>query len=211
MIFIIYSDTTAATLPNNLGLPEYSYYFVLREYQPVLEQLGKVIVVSDPATQVDPIFAECQARQEPCVFLSFSPPDKTLLNLKCPTVPVLAWEFCTLPNEVWNNDPRNDWRNNFGSVGWAITHSTFAVKVIKDAVGEDFPVVSIPAPVWDRFNEIRQTTPPVKNFAKTRLMVTGEVFDTRQEDLSACAQHQSPVPDPAVKQTAAHDSPQAAE
>lgn len=191
MIFIIYSDTTATTIANNLGLPEYSYYFVLREYRPVLEKMGKVIAVKTPEIEVDAIYDECRSRQEKCVFLSFSPPDKTLLNLRCPTIPVLAWEFCSIPNETWNNDPRNDWRNNFGKLGWAITHSTFAVSVIKAAVGEDFPIASIPAPVWDRFDKLRQTLPRVKNFARTRLMVTGEVFDSRTTDLSAYAPNQS--------------------
>ena len=206
MIFIIYSDTTAATIENRLGLPEYSYYFVLREYQPVLEKMGKVIVVADPATEVDAIFAECQARQEQCVFLSFSPPDKTLLNLKCPTIPVLAWEFNSIPNEVWNNDPLNDWRNSFGKLGWAITHSTFAVNVIKAAMGEDFPIVSIPAPVWDRFDRIRQTTPHVKNFAKTRLMVTGDVFDSRTTDLSVYAPSLPSKPAPVAEKSVVQDN-----
>jgi len=198
MIFIIYSDTTAATLEKRLGLAEYSYYFVLKEYQPVLEQMGKVVIVTNPAIEVDPIFAECQARQEPCVFLSFSPPNKTCLNLACPTIPVLAWEFDTIPDEVWNDDPLNDWRNVFGKLGWAITHSQFAVKVIKKAMGEDFPIVSIPAPVWDRFDQIREKIPHVTNLGKTRLMVPGEVFDSRTEDLSMYAPNRrfSPPPPP---------------
>jgi len=221
MIFIIYSDTTAASIGEKLGLPEYSYYFVLKEYRPVLEQMGKVVVVTDPATEVDPIFAECQAWQEPCLFLSFSPPNKTALGLACPTVPVLAWEFDTIPNEVWNNDPINDWRNVFGKLGWAITHSQFAVKIIKAAMGDDFPVVSIPAPVWDRFDEIRGQVPHVTCLEKTRLMVTGEIFDSRTADLSVyapnrqCAPPPSPEPaaaPPALQEEIAHaDAPEVIE
>jgi hypothetical protein len=196
MIFIIYSDTTAATLETRLGLAEYSYYFVLKEYQPVLEQMGKVVVVTNPATEVDPIFAECQARQEPCIFLSFSPPNKTRLDLACPTIPVLAWEFDTIPNEVWNDDPLNDWRNVFGKLGWAITHSQFAVKVIKAAMGDDFPIVSIPAPVWDRFDQIREKIPHATNCGKTRLMIPGEIFDSRTADLSIYAPNRRFAPPP---------------
>lgn len=203
MIFIIYSDTTAASVREKLGLPEYSYYFVLKEFRPVLEQMGKVVVVTNPATEVDPIFAECQARQEPCLFLSFSPPNKTPLDLACPTVPVLAWEFDTIPNEVWNNDPINDWRNVFGKLGWAITHSQFAVKIIKAAMGDDFPVVSIPAPVWDRFDGIRGQVPHVTCFEKTRLMVTGEIFDSRTADLSVYAPNRQCAPPPSPEPPAA--------
>jgi hypothetical protein len=51
-----------------------------------------------------------RARGEPCVFLSFSPPHRTPVHLACPTLPVFAWEFSTIPNEPFAGEPRNDWR-----------------------------------------------------------------------------------------------------
>ena len=60
MLFIIYSATDEATFKSNLGLPEYSYYFVLKEYRPVLERLGRVVEVLDPQVEVDALFLECK-------------------------------------------------------------------------------------------------------------------------------------------------------
>ena len=187
MIFLIYSHTTKVGFSNNPGLPEHSDYFTLKEFRPVLEKLGKVMIVENPETEVDPIYMECKARGEQCVFLSFSPPHKTALDLACPTISVLTWEFDTIPNEIWDNDPRNDWRYCFGKLGWAITQSEFAVKAIKAAMGDDFPVVSISAPVWDRFEQVRQTIPHMTTLAKTRLMTNGVIFDSRTTSLSVYA------------------------
>ncbi|PTT63117.1 glycosyltransferase, partial [Pseudomonas sp. HMWF007] len=110
MLIIIHSETNQHTINRNLGRSEYSYYFVLKEYRPVLERLGRVVEVADPVTEVDALYADCHARGEPCVFLSFSPPHRTPVHLACPTLPVFAWEFSTIPNEPFNGDPLNDWR-----------------------------------------------------------------------------------------------------
>jgi hypothetical protein len=82
------------------------------------------------------------------VFFSFNPPHNTLLKLKCPTVPVFAWEFDTLPNEPWQNEPRNDWTSVLRQVPAALTHSQFAVQVVRAALGESYPIWSIPAPLY---------------------------------------------------------------
>ena len=56
MIFIVHSETAAGTIAQNLGASEYSYYFVLKEFRPVLEELGLVVAVGDPAHEVDRIW-----------------------------------------------------------------------------------------------------------------------------------------------------------
>src|SRR5690606_11387172 len=85
MRILVYSDTNASTIRNSLGAPEYSYYFVLKEFLPALRELGEVVVVSDPGVEVDPLYRESRERGQACVFLSFSPPHKTQANLECPT------------------------------------------------------------------------------------------------------------------------------
>ena len=142
MIFILYSDINEADIGQNLGMPEYSYYFVLKGYKAVLEELGKVVVVQSPNTEVDDIYLRkepplkpgllasikrllikekketpLRAEDEDCVFLSFSPPQRTLTELNCPTLSVFAWEFNNIPYETWDNEPRHDWRYVFSKHG----------------------------------------------------------------------------------------------
>ena len=90
MRFLLYSDIDENSIRDNLGNPEYSYYFVLKAFRPAIEKLGEVTIVQHPQTDVDPIFEDCAARGEPCIFISFSPPNTVTLGLKCPTVVVVA-------------------------------------------------------------------------------------------------------------------------
>jgi hypothetical protein len=117
-------------LARTAGESHYSYQFVLEQFLPVLEELDIVVRVDRPEVEVDAIFELCQHLGQPCVFLSFAPPQLTPLHLRCRTIPVFAWEFPDIPIEAWDSDPRDDWRHVFREVGSAITHSRFAVDVV---------------------------------------------------------------------------------
>lgn len=196
MIIIIYSDTNASSIEANLGLPEYSYYFVLKEFRPVLEQLGIVVAVNSPSHEVDVIYRNALMHGESCVFLSFSPPHKTIVDLACPTIPVFAWEFSTLPTEVWFGEPRHDWRYVFGKLGSAITHSAFTADTVLQSMALDFPVASIPAPVWDRFAALRGKLAISNNPNGVELNVAGTVIDSRSVDLSPYSPERRKLPKP---------------
>ena len=177
MKFLIYSEVTAATIATSLGLPEYSYYFVLRDFLPVLRQLGEVVVVDDPQLEVDRHHAAAVEKGERCLFLSFSPPHKTTLGLSCPTLPVFAWEFESIPNEPWLDEAHQDWSHVLRSCGSAITHSAMTVEAVRRELGEEFPIVAIPSPVWDKFADQRGCMVPAAASHSIR-MSAGIVLDT---------------------------------
>jgi len=154
MVIIIHSAESKGSIADKIGGMDYSYYFVLKKYRPVLEKFAFVIEIRDPASEADAIYQNCQARGEPCLFLSFTPPFKTAINLQCPTISVFAWEYLTLPTDAWGGNPRHDWRTAFRKHGYTITHSSFAVQAVQKAMGENFPVWSIPAPVWDDYTKL---------------------------------------------------------
>jgi glycosyltransferase involved in cell wall biosynthesis len=183
MIILIYSETNSATIALNLGRSEYSYYFVLKEFRPVLERLGTVISIDNPEYEVDRVYHNAARHGERCIFVSFMPPHRTPIHFDCPTVCIFAWEFDTIPNEGWNGEPRNDWRVVFRKLGRAITHSTFTVNAVKAVMGQDYPIVSIPAPVWDRFDRIGHAYPAAPICAGVELSVVGTLVDSRTIDL----------------------------
>lgn len=185
MLIIIHSETNQHTIAQNLGRSEYSYYFVLKEYRPVLERLGRVVEVLDPQAEVDALYRECLSRGEPCVFLSFSPPHRTPVHLACPTLPVFAWEFSTIPNEPFAGEPRNDWRTVLAACGAAITHSNYTVNAVREAMSEDYPIVAVPAPVWDRFAARGAQLHGQTSTGPLRLTIKGLVADSRKLDLNA--------------------------
>ena len=162
MKYILYSETSDKTVQARLGAPEYSYYFVRETFRTLLEKHHDVAVVTNPEREVDPLYDLHRANGDDCLFLSFAPPHRTCLSLRCPTVPVFAWEFDTIPTDVWDDDLRNDWRTVLWRLGRAITHSQYSVQAIKAALGENFPVMSLPAPVWDTWYS-RMTEMEVRN------------------------------------------------
>jgi SAM-dependent methyltransferase/glycosyltransferase involved in cell wall biosynthesis len=151
MAIIVHSTESRESIVANIGARDYSYYFVLEKYRKVMQCFAQVIEIRDPEREVDVIYNECRARGEPCLFFSFTPPFKAATNLQCPTICVFAWEYATIPTDTWAEDPRHDWRTVFSKHGCAITHSEFAVRAVRRAMGDDFPVWSIPAPVWDDY------------------------------------------------------------
>jgi glycosyltransferase involved in cell wall biosynthesis len=176
MNYILYSETADHNLTHMLGCAEYSYFFVREAFRAMLETRAHTFVVTAPEKEVDAIFDQCVAKGEECVFLSFAPPHRTFLSLRCPAIPVFAWEFDTIPTEQWGFDPRNDWRKVLAQFGCAITHSAFSAKVIRDAMGPDYPVVSIPAPIWER---VQRSADASAEGAELELQVR-RFLDTRQ-------------------------------
>ncbi|HEY8682079.1 MAG TPA: glycosyltransferase [Rhodanobacter sp.] len=180
MILLIHTSTATRQIAQRLGRPEYSYRFVVEEFRPLLDELGIVIEVSDPEHEVDAIYESCRRHGESCLFLCFMPPNKVPIRLACPTIPVFAWEYEALPGEAFGGKPRNDWTRVLAKLGAALTHSSFTVERTRAALGADFPVTCVPAPLWNRMQSLRGPSgEPVT------LPIAGLVIDSRRTDLSA--------------------------
>src|SRR5690554_4633707 len=184
MKILVYSQVTAGHIQTSLGQPEYSYYFVLKTFLPVLQRLGDVQIIENPLGQVDAIYAACQARGEPCVFLSFTPPHKVFEPLHCPVVPVFAWEYSSLPNETWDDGLFNDWVTILSRCAGALTHSSYTLRSITTALEETFPATWAPSPVWDQFADAREKILQRDvGSLQTQLVVDGLVLDSNVESL----------------------------
>jgi hypothetical protein len=151
MILLEYANYNTSTIQQNFGAPEYSYWFVKDAFRHVLERVGQRIEISDPAREVDAIFRSAQARGEPCAFLPFCPPNTVPLGLACPTVPIFAWEYDRIPDEVWQGDRREDWTWVLGQTAGAVTHCRSAAEAVRRSMGAQFPVSVIPAPLFERY------------------------------------------------------------
>ncbi|CAI8842170.1 Glycosyltransferase [Pseudomonas sp. IT-347P] len=184
MNFILYSDVNARSISQSLGRPEYSYYFVLKAYRPVLESLGRVHVVAS-ADDVDPLYLQLRQAGEECLFLSFAPPHKTPIGLQCPMVCVIAWEYDSIPNEYADNDACHDWRQTLTRHGRVITLSTHTAQAIRRSLGDDFPVLVLPTPLWERFAQVRRDYPSVPVNPGSTLQIKGCIIDSHALGLSA--------------------------
>ena len=208
MNFILYSDVNDRSISQSLGRPEYSYYFVLKAYRPVLESLGQVHVVSS-AAEVDPLYRQLQLAGQDCLFLSFAPPHKTPTDLQCPVVCVIAWEYDSIPDDPRDDDTRHDWSRLLASHGRAITLSSHTAQAIRRTMGEDFPVLVLPTPLWEGFAGVRRQFPPAAVNPGAVLQIKGCIIDSRTLGLSAdgliapAVDVQEPQPDAVVTPEAA--------
>lgn len=183
-LILIGSKISQDTIHSSLGKPEYSYYFLMKEFVPALERLGSVVEVKS-LDEVDALFDQHSAQGRKVVFLSFSPPQQTPEGLRCPTIPVFAWEFDSIPTEAWGDEPRNDWRRVFASSGAALTLSREAADAVKAVMGRDYPIIALPAPVWDRFQGADMLDARRLNLSERLLRFTGHVIDSPHLGLSA--------------------------
>jgi glycosyltransferase involved in cell wall biosynthesis len=191
-VYLLYSATNRDNLRDKLGHAEYSYFFVLEQFRTMLEKRATVIVVSDPENEVDPIYDAMCRQGRACVFLPFCAPHLMPRNLRCPTVPVFAWEFDTIPDELWDDEPSNDWRAVLSSVVGAITHSQYGARAITSAMGSHCAVEWIPAPVWDNYCSAEGVAVRSVPAVETKLAVTGTVVDSRPPTASAASPRSSP-------------------
>ena len=95
MIILVSSKITQSTIQSSLGKPEYSYFFLLKEFLPALQCIGEVITVT--LDQVDTLYQQYREQGQQVIFLSISPPQQTPTNLQCPTVSQIAWEIPDTP------------------------------------------------------------------------------------------------------------------
>lgn len=182
MKFILYSQFNEEAIQRHLGEPGYSYYFILKAFQNVLAGLGTVQVVQQPETEVDAIFEDCRARGEPCVFLPFAPAGKIPLDLKCPTVPVIAWEFSTFPEAWLDEGSRNEWRVALAKLGRAVALSRYSARVIAEAMDRDFQISAVPPPLPAR----KIDDPTTEPLSIGREIESGETtLDTAMMNLQA--------------------------
>ena len=150
MIILVGSKIDQANIQGSLGKPEYSYFFLMRDFVPVLERLGHVHIVESTG-QIETLCECYRAAGEEVVFFSFSPPHQAPLGLSCPTVVVFAWEFDSLPSSTWDDNPQNDWRYAFSHLQGVVCTSREAARLVADNMPAGFPVIALPAPVWDRY------------------------------------------------------------
>jgi len=183
MIIMEHSTYDGESIANNFGAAEYSYWFVRKAFRPILERFGVVIPVRHPATEVDAIHRSTKAHGIPSVFFSFNPPHCTPVGLECPTVPVFAWEYDTIPTEIWHDDPLNNWRGVLAQTAAAITHSTYSARAVGHELPGDYPIWTIPAPVYDANKGSADSARGWREPFELRL-TTGIAIDSSAIDLS---------------------------
>ncbi|MBN7795191.1 glycosyltransferase [Parahaliea mediterranea] len=183
-LFLAYAEFNSRSIREGLGKADYSYYFVLRRYIPLLEEFGEVEVLDAPPT--DDLVRRRKAAGGQVYFFSFTPPDKAVQLSECPVIPVFAWEYSSIPDEPFTG-PGDDWVSILRASAGAITHSSHALNVLREQVGEGLPGASIPAPLWDDFSDLRARRGRAAPGGLSAIQLAGTVIDSASYDISNTA------------------------
>ena len=187
MIFALYSELNDSNINRNLGRPQYSYYFLLKSFRRIFEELGQVVMISQPYTQVDKVYETCQSNNEHCLFVCFTPPHLAPIDLKCPTMCLFAWEFSTIPSASWDGNPANNWCYVFSHHSGVIATSTYTAGIIRQALndyGAEVPVLPIPSPAWDDFDCLRARDPLRHLETGSRISAPGHLQDSSETNFN---------------------------
>ncbi len=178
MIILVYTKFNSSNIQDNLGASEYSYYFVLNKFLPVLREIGQVHIIENPSTEVDKYYERALKDGLKCVFLCFTAPHNSFIDLKCPTIPVFAWEYDTIPNERWDGNDKNNWVWVLKKLGTGITHSNHSIEVFQREMGNAFPIIACPAPLEEHYFSSKQQIVEKNPFQQFEFTPTKEVIDS---------------------------------
>ncbi len=156
--FHLYAAHNEKNIRDKLGKSDYSYWFVLKYFETLMSQLGDTDVLFESPVRPPNLDLEKD------ILLVFAPPHKIPLEALHYAIHAFAWEFDTIPSESWLDEDRNNWYHVFRNSPGAITHCQFSADQVKKEIGEDYPIAVIPAPLWDRYQEL-STRPRVDSWS----------------------------------------------
>jgi glycosyltransferase involved in cell wall biosynthesis len=154
LIILVSSKIKKEDIGISLGKPEYSYFFLLKEFLPLFEKIGKTIVCND---KQDVIYHYNLNKDEKTkiVFISFTPPHDTPIDLPIPTICLFAWDYINFPLDENSREPIDNYKLVFDNLAGAIPTSSNTKKIIQ-SVSSDCPVEYIPTPVFNKFSKIKR-------------------------------------------------------
>jgi len=181
MKFLVYCPLNRDNIATSLGTADYSYYFVMQRFLPLLQEFGEVEVLPEPPGDED-----VNTQRDGLVYLAFTPPDKAVGPRACPVIPVFAWEYSTIPYEAFRH-PADNWVQDLRATGRAITHSSYAAEVVREQLGQDYDIACIPAPLWDDCGPLRAQRIQAPPRGLEGLELACKVIDSRSYDISNTA------------------------
>jgi glycosyltransferase involved in cell wall biosynthesis len=172
MKFLLYTKIGEDTVMQKLGLPEYSYYFVYKQFKHVFARLGEIVSLHTEEEIREQYQLARQAGLD-CVVVFFCPPHVAPDIYPCTAFCVLAWEFDTIPNECWDNDARNDWRFVLNRHMGLVCLSSHTREAVKRTMGQDYLVCNIPTPISQHISAIANAAE-----LSVKLETTGNIIDS---------------------------------
>ncbi|MCB0596476.1 MAG: glycosyltransferase [Lewinellaceae bacterium] len=178
MIYIVYFKRDEI-LAERIGLKEIQHYAHLKNFLPLLEKRGTVVRVDNPVEQVNGVYQIADYMGQPCLYLSFSPPDQDYCEVFCPKIFVasiikhrntyLSGQQQSAPEEVLRAGIRQSLAG--------VSHCAEAMKTISDMANGEFMLACIPPPLWNSYEKLYNKDFPEKA-ASYPISTFGDIIDS---------------------------------
>jgi glycosyltransferase involved in cell wall biosynthesis len=141
---------SGATEGKRLGTAGYSYDFVARLFAPMLEQLGKVVEVKRPHTELPGLIQAARQRHQDPILVSFRPFQDAFMTPLARNVVVPAWEFPDIPDIQFDGNPQNDWVETANQCALVLVGGPFTANAL-EAAGVKTPIRIVPVPTPEKY------------------------------------------------------------
>jgi glycosyltransferase involved in cell wall biosynthesis len=144
--FLVSTTGCARDIQRHMGSADYSYTFVLKALEPVLEQFGTWKPIGSPESSL--IYQAERAWEQGYrpIHLSVQPPQCAYLTPAVPTVMFPFWEFPRIPDREFGHDTRQNWLRMGSHADLILTACHFTAAAFRRA-GVTCPVAVVPVPL----------------------------------------------------------------
>ena len=156
--FLVSTSSAARGLRDRLGLPAYSYVFVVEALGPVLERFGTWRLIDHPESRLAFAAREAEAQGYRAIHLAVNPLQDAYLSPALPNILFPFWEFPDIPARSFGHDLRQNWKQACRPAALILTACEFTARAFRSA-GVDAPIAVVPVPLaptafelpdWDR-------------------------------------------------------------
>lgn len=153
---------------HRVGVKEIQQYAHLKDFLPLLEQRGTVVVVRDAQREIKPIHRFLDYLGQDYLYIYFSPPDGPYSKIDCPKM------FIT-PIDQDETHPVS--ASGIQSSLAGVTFSQISLEQIQQQAPEDLHLQCIPPPVWDGFQQLYDKELTDKSSSNS-IETNGNIVDT---------------------------------
>jgi glycosyltransferase involved in cell wall biosynthesis len=179
---------SGSTEGRNLGTAGYSYDFVASLFAELLSQWATVIWVPELKNNLELAAAAARSNGLEPIHVSFLPFQDVVLCKSAPNIVVPAWEFPDIPDQVFNNDERNDWVQMANQCDMVAVGGRFTVESLRKG-GVTTPIRVVPVPTADGYFRIpewnleQNVEVPCRAFWPQRISFDDSTFEDRKSCL----------------------------
>jgi len=143
---------------DQIGREAYSYHFVYQAFAPLLRRWGEVVEITRAESRLDYSLWRIRERGVEPIHLSFLPLHLVYPSSQAPNVAFPFWEYPDIPNQDFDNNPRNNWVRVANRMSMILTASGFTRDAFSRG-GVRTPVRVVPVPIRPEYFDIPDHRP----------------------------------------------------